>query len=158
MQIQFHTVSSWSHKTETLIAPSVNRKTNTGKVPEQQLPNAPSTRGPNYQSGRASDRTVKAFKGGKTLPWRPKLVRPSLRTVTLPKSRKAELSASPRHYKRPRGSASASEQRRSLRAFQDTGASRRQVIASTSQDEKHQHPVQPARVDTKTSPATHPLY
>jgi len=34
----------------------------TGEVPEQQLPKTPSARASNYQSGRASDRPVEAFK------------------------------------------------------------------------------------------------
>jgi len=70
----------------------------------------------------------------------------------------SELSASPRCDKRPRRSASASEQRRPLRPSRDTGASGRQVNASASQDEEHQQPVQLERGDTEANSATHPLY
>jgi len=70
----------------------------------------------------------------------------------------AELSASQRRDKRLRGIASASEQRRPIRASRDTEASGHQVNSSTGQDEEHQQPVELEQGDTEASPATHPLY
>jgi len=53
-------------------------------------------------------------------------VHSSLRTVTIPLARKADLSASPRRDKRSRVNASASEQRRgTLQASRDTGRTQR---------------------------------